>query len=157
MKENQAALITVIGVALDGSELAAATIPLASELSRSLRAPLVLISVVNIDLAERFAGFGRAEGVSLVDSVVAYHDRLVVELRDEGIVARSCVVASSGASTAEDIMEAAEQMDASMLVIGSHGRSGMKRALSGSVAEEMSRSGRLPVLVVRPSDHLVAV
>jgi len=43
----------------------------------------------------------------------------------------------------------AEQMNADLLVIGTHGRRGLNRLLSGSVAEELIRQAGVPVMVVR--------
>jgi len=54
----------------------------------------------------------------------------------------------SGAPAAT-ITEAARQWSADLIVIASHGRSGMRRALFGSVAEGVMRNAPCPVLVVR--------
>lgn len=50
---------------------------------------------------------------------------------------------------ATSIVEAAEDMDADLIVIGSHGRSGVSRILLGSVAETVIRRAPVPVTVVR--------
>jgi nucleotide-binding universal stress UspA family protein len=47
------------------------------------------------------------------------------------------------------ITKAAKDWPADLIVIGSHGRSGMRRALLGSVAEGVMRNAPCPVLVVR--------
>ncbi|MCO4773176.1 MAG: universal stress protein [Deltaproteobacteria bacterium] len=47
------------------------------------------------------------------------------------------------------IVEAANEVDAHMIVMGSHGRTGIKRALMGSVAERTARLSSRPVLVLR--------
>lgn len=43
--------------------------------------------------------------------------------------------------------------DADLLVVGTHGRSGIDRMLVGSVAEQLVRKARCPVLVARPKDY----
>jgi len=49
----------------------------------------------------------------------------------------------------ETIVAAAEKMNADVIVIGTHGHTGVKRALLGSVAERVARHASCPVLVVR--------
>jgi nucleotide-binding universal stress UspA family protein len=48
------------------------------------------------------------------------------------------------------ILETAERMGADVICLASHGRSGIARAALGSVAEEVMRESRRPVLIVRP-------
>lgn len=47
------------------------------------------------------------------------------------------------------ILQAADEWAADIIVVGSHGRSGFKRALLGSVAESLARQSPVPVLLVR--------
>jgi nucleotide-binding universal stress UspA family protein len=54
---------------------------------------------------------------------------------------------------AEQIVQLAADLDADLVVVGTHGRKGMKRALLGSVAADVLRIARCPVFVVRPKDH----
>jgi nucleotide-binding universal stress UspA family protein len=48
----------------------------------------------------------------------------------------------------EEIVKAAESEKADLVVMGTHGRRGMARALLGSVAEHVLRTSKIPVLVV---------
>jgi nucleotide-binding universal stress UspA family protein len=50
----------------------------------------------------------------------------------------------------EQIVQTAEDEKADMIVMGTHGRSGLNRLLMGSVAERVVRSARCPVLTVHP-------
>ncbi|MEK7715145.1 MAG: universal stress protein, partial [candidate division NC10 bacterium] len=49
----------------------------------------------------------------------------------------------------EEIVKAAEKEGADMIVMGTHGRSGLNRLLLGSVAERVIRLAPCPVLTVR--------
>lgn len=49
--------------------------------------------------------------------------------------------------------DTAEEIGADLVVVGSHGRTGLQRALLGSVAERMCRLSPVPVLVVRWKDE----
>jgi nucleotide-binding universal stress UspA family protein len=53
---------------------------------------------------------------------------------------------------ATEIVKAAKEWPADLIVIGSHGRGGMQRALLGSVAEGVMRRAPCPVLVVRAKE-----
>lgn len=53
-----------------------------------------------------------------------------------------------GWSIPEQILTAADRLSADLIIMGTHGRSGLRRALMGSVAEEVLRRSHRPVLVV---------
>jgi len=53
---------------------------------------------------------------------------------------------------APSLHQVAVDVDASMIVVGTHGRRGVGKLLLGSVAEEILRIARLPVLVALPRD-----
>jgi len=50
--------------------------------------------------------------------------------------------------TWQTIVETAEELGAGMIVMGTHGRTGLPRALLGSVAEKVVRSAKCPVVTV---------
>lgn len=54
-----------------------------------------------------------------------------------------------------DIVKYADKMEADMIVIGTHGRTGIKHLLIGSVAERVVRTAACPVLTVRHPDHIL--
>ena len=56
-------------------------------------------------------------------------------------------------SPAAEIVEAAKRVEADVIIISTHGRTGFKHVLLGSVAEHVVRSAPCPVLVVREREH----
>lgn len=54
---------------------------------------------------------------------------------------------------AEQIVQLASDLDADLVVVGTHGHSGLKRLVIGSVAERVVRLARCAVWIVRPKDH----
>jgi nucleotide-binding universal stress UspA family protein len=48
----------------------------------------------------------------------------------------------------QEILTAASELDADLIVVGTHGRRGLNRALLGSVAEKVVRMADVPVLTV---------
>ena len=49
----------------------------------------------------------------------------------------------------EEILDFAEENGNDLIIVGAHGKSGLKRLLIGSVSEKVVRKARVPVLVVR--------
>lgn len=52
-----------------------------------------------------------------------------------------------------EIVKYAEESEADLIVVGTHGRGGLGHLLLGSVAEKVVRRAKCPVLTVRPSGH----
>lgn len=52
---------------------------------------------------------------------------------------------------AAEILRTAREIDCDLLILGTHGRRGLQRALFGSVAEKVVRTAPCPVLTVRPA------
>jgi nucleotide-binding universal stress UspA family protein len=53
---------------------------------------------------------------------------------------------------AQAIHQVAIDVDADMIVVGTHGRKGMEKLMLGSVAEELVRIAHMPLVVARPKD-----
>jgi len=49
----------------------------------------------------------------------------------------------------EEILKLADELEVGMIVIGSHGRKGLERAIFGSVAEKVTRMSKTPILVIK--------
>jgi nucleotide-binding universal stress UspA family protein len=151
MNIEKPAHVTAIAVAIDGSRLSEEALPLAMELARQCQARISLITVLDTQVGERFSEFCRAEDISLVEAVRAYQEPFIEQLREDGLLVAGHVVELRENSSSGTIREVAENLNASMLVIGSHGRSGVKRLALGSTADALTRGGHIPVLVVRPT------
>lgn len=52
-----------------------------------------------------------------------------------------------------EIVSAADELDADLILMSTHGRTGLGRALLGSVAEHVTRYAHCPVLTVREKEH----
>jgi len=76
----------------------------------------------------------------------AYLDKLVARLEERGVTARSILATGPARET---IVAVAAREKASLLVMSSHGRTGLKRWLLGSVAESVARQAPCPVWLVR--------
>jgi nucleotide-binding universal stress UspA family protein len=66
--------------------------------------------------------------------------------KKEGINVKKWIVKGH---PAEEILKLAKEKDADLIVMGSLGRSGIKKILLGSVADKVIRNSNIPVLIVR--------
>lgn len=71
---------------------------------------------------------------------------LLASLRDAGVGGASAVAFGR---TADVILDVARSAAATMIVMGTHGRTGLARATLGSVAEEVMHQAEVPVVTVR--------
>ena len=56
-------------------------------------------------------------------------------------------------AVAEEIVTLADELEVDLIIVGSRGLRGIKRALAGSVSESVFRHARCPVMVVRAKDN----
>ena len=76
-----------------------------------------------------------------------YVDRVVADLRQSGASADGVVIVGSPADT---IIQYATDNGIELIVMSTHGRSGITRFFMGSVAERVTRHSPVPVLTVTP-------
>ena len=69
--------------------------------------------------------------------------------RRNGLAPESVMLESFGGRAADFIVEQAKKWRADLIVLGTHGRRGVKRLVMGSDAEQVVRTTRVPVLLVR--------
>lgn len=138
-----------IVVAVDFSAVTDRVLEQAEFLARALDSRLWLIHVAAPDPA--FVGY-EAGPQTVRDGVAAHiheHHREIQEkadvLRQKGIEATALHVQGP---TVEKILSEAGKLGAELIVMGSHGRGALYRALLGSVSEGVLRGARCPVHIV---------
>jgi nucleotide-binding universal stress UspA family protein len=121
----------------------------AHELAEKSGAELHVLTVAeNADVAARQGGAtGVLEPADASDERWAW----LAELHGETGKVRRIDAVVIGKKTAEKIAEYAQKHDIDLIVMASHGRTGIKHAMLGSVTEKVIRSVHCPVLVLRPS------
>jgi nucleotide-binding universal stress UspA family protein len=138
--------------ATDGSPSAAEAQPKAIELALLLGAPLVVVSVAHFALpAVGYAGYGYSNVVSQLTA--AEHKRLDKLLAEVAETAKAagvrCFTFAADGVVVDEICRIADEQDAQMIVVGSHGWGATRRLLSGSVSTGLIHQAPCPVLVVR--------
>lgn len=77
-----------------------------------------------------------------------------LRLRTQGVKVRTRLLEGR---TEPEILEEVDALDADLIIIGTHGYSGLKRMFLGSTAEQIMREAPCPVLTVCPETEAVAV
>ena len=134
----------------DFSDAAAPAERLAVRLARALGAELVLLHVASENpLWRESVGTAQVRAVFEAQRKWAA-DTLAQRCAAPGVQAVSARwVLKAGVPWQEIVATAAEE-HADMIVMGTHGRSGLDRLLLGSVTERVVRAAPCPVLTVRP-------
>src|SRR5581483_8599878 len=137
-------------VPLDGSAWAESALPLASELGRLLSADLVLVRAAHPphrtpDRPDAFQSQEPGEMAEAEDYLRRTAERLAPEL---GGVEPQAEVRVEEPATA--ILSAAQEFGVALVVMATHGSSGLPGARFGRVAHAVLRHGRAPLLLIRP-------
>ena len=148
-------VVSRIVVPLDGSEISARALPVASEVAKQLEAPVHIVRAVDAATALPMGPgvFGAAPAVDpeVTDQIWQEAETeagstvttAVSRLRAEGVDASGAIVNGSPFFA---ISEATQPGD--LLILTSHGRGGVRRWLLGSVAEKLVREANVPVMLV---------
>lgn len=131
-------------VATDGSKYSQTAIERAIDFASSYGGDLVIISVV--DVPAEFYGEDPEAWDRLVDRARAHLKNAEEQAALAGI--RSTTLIKTGEPW-EEIVKTANSVKAETIVIGSHGKTGLKRLLMGSAAEKVIGHAPCPVLVIK--------
>jgi nucleotide-binding universal stress UspA family protein len=146
-----------IMVPLDGSELAECVMPHVEAITTGCKiTDVVFVRVVNpvklpasVPARGEFR-FTETERQQLYEqhkqAAEAYLKKMVASTRLEGVVLSYEVLEGKVADT---LAQWAEKNGVGLIIIASHGRSGVSRWIMGSVADRIMRSACVPVLMVR--------
>jgi nucleotide-binding universal stress UspA family protein len=143
-----------IVVPLDGSKRAESILPHAESLARCLGARIVLLQVVEPNVAmitpyDMVPYYDPKEAERLLGESRGYLIAKESELRAQGIDVKA-VVESGPVVTV--ILDVAEREQADLIAMASHGRSGLGRVFYGSVAAGILHKADRPLLLIRALD-----
>lgn len=125
----------------------------AQSLSEALGADLVILHVLDLSLA---GVAGLPTELAAMPAVGQLVDRFRVETKAEiaRVAARypraKAIIREGSARTG--ILDAAREVSANLIVMGTHGRTGLAHIFFGSVAEYVVRHSQIPVLTVRQEE-----
>jgi nucleotide-binding universal stress UspA family protein len=138
-------------VAIDGSEFAAHALEVASSLASAVNGQIGLVHVIDPKFvgsetgvpADQIWALRRADGQGLLDraaSAIPGQPHPWKFLRE--------------GTPWKEIVRSAREWPADVIVVGTHGRSGLTRVLFGSTAEGVVRHAQKPVVVVPPASRI---
>lgn len=133
-------------------------VEMAVRLARALDCVVTLLHVVHLPVGVPPAGalpigmIDTETALSVLDNEAGAHlESLAAEFRAQGLPVSHLIRHGEPADT---IMHVAEKVGARHIVMGTHGRRGLERALLGSVAERVVRRAGCPVTIVRTPDEV---
>lgn len=155
---SPAALRTIV-VPLDGSAFAEQALAQAQLLAAEAPTTLVLVAAaplmedVGLAAVGAFSGDMPEQNLAEQARLTQYLKHMVARLTAEGFKVRSRLVVGR---PDDAILQISAEEPADLIVMATHGRSGLLRALLGSVAARVVHKAALPVLLVRPQAQLPA-
>lgn len=144
-------------VPLDGSTRAEQAFSLASCIARYSGGNLLLLRVVNTTTQVRM--FATEPSTMVPDATmepplmeaVAYLAQIAISSELSGLNLSVGIVSGTAA---ECILDVAREQQTDLIVMASHGYTGTKRWMMGSVTQKVARSSSIPVLVVREHGYI---
>ena len=140
-------------VTTDLSDESKSAFPLAKKLAAKFNAQLILLAVIE-DLSQAAMAYAMDFPVmpdadlqrQLIDRV----NKELLETRKENFadMACECLVYEAHAPVHSEIVKIAKEKNADLLILATHGRTGIGRLFIGSVAEKVVREAQCPVLTV---------
>lgn len=147
-------MFSKILVPTDGSEVSVTGALRAVPLAKMASARIVVVFVQDL---YPFTGIGEGSVASFQEYTAAARaqgteaiERIVDAARAAGVAIETLIVEDTQA--ARGIVSAAKSCAADLIVMGSHGRSGVARLVLGSVAAKVLALSSVPVLIIKASD-----
>ncbi len=147
-----------IMVPLDGSKLAECVFPHLETVVKGCKSPEVIIvqavEPLSVPYGREVAKFTSLEQVQAFEThqkveADKYLKEIVARLRKTGVNVRADVIYGKAGEALSDY---ATKSDVDLVIIATHGRSGISRRVWGSVAGRLVHSVSVPVLMVRASE-----
>lgn len=135
-------------VPLDGSKLAEAAIPAAASLAKTLNAPVTLLHIIEKDAPQEIH---KDHHITQADEASAYLQK--VAKRDFPVDTKvdSHVHTAAVKDVAASIVEhAITEFQPDLIVMCTHGNSGVRELLFGSIAQQVVAQGITPLLLIKP-------
>jgi nucleotide-binding universal stress UspA family protein len=136
----------------DFSESSKQAVTCAYELAQTFGAKLILLNVAELPVYPVEVFPPSTEGTTLLDNLEDRARLDLAQLLPKGENARVEVICQAVPGTPYcKIIEVAEAAKVDLIVMATHGRTGLSHLVMGSVAERVVRMARCPVLTMRPT------
>ncbi len=142
-------MFTHLVVPLDGSHLAEAALPVAAYLAVKLDATVTLLHIIERDAPEAVHG---ERHLRTPEEAVAYLDEVARRAFPRAAQVERHVHTTETANVASSIVAHGSELAMDLIIMCSHGRGGLGDWLSGTIAQQVVASGKIPVLLIRPTE-----
>lgn len=139
-------------IPVDESPISYAAVEQALTLAKDLNAEVTIMSAIAVDPFVGVDFYKVAPAVT--DYFMKAEENAQLRLKDiehlfvrDGIQVQSKII--RGVSAADGIISIADEVNADLIVMGSHGRTGFKKVMLGSVAQNVLTLSPIPVLIVK--------
>ena len=139
---------TRVLVPLDGSSAVRAALGPAAEVVAASDGELVLLTVVTHGFERMIEGFAETEHTTAEGAASQYLYRVEQDLVGELDDVRISQVVRTSETPADTILEVAADTGATLIALTSHGYTGFRKLVLGSVTEEIMNRSPIPVLLV---------
>ncbi len=138
-------------IAIDGSSCSMNALEKGIELAKALSANVMLLSVVDMTTMIDTAGVGAVMDTNAEKIFQEEAQKLLKRAMKKYPYAKMTPITEEGIPK-EAINPIAEKHHADLIVMGTHGRTGLEHFFMGSVAEQVIRHAKIPVMVVNSSE-----
>ncbi|EOQ70953.1 universal stress protein [Acinetobacter pittii] len=138
-------------VPIDGSETSMVAMKEAIKLGKALNSKITVVQVMALDpfIADAYVKTGETN--ELIERTRTYLldilEQAKQQFSNEGLTVETKLL--EGFVVHEEIIQAAQDLNADLIVMGSHGRTGVRKLVLGSVAQKVLGESHIPVLIVR--------
>jgi nucleotide-binding universal stress UspA family protein len=135
-------------VPLDGSKLAEAAIPVAASLAQTLHAPVTLLHIIEQDAPQEVH---RDRHITQANEASAYLQEVAKRDFPAKVKVDAHVHTAAVKDVAGSIVEhATREFRLDLIVMCTHGKSGVRELLYGSIAQQVVAQGVTPLLLIKP-------
>ena len=138
-------------VPVDGSETSYAAVAKAAEFAKAFNSKITVVQVLVLDPYIAAAYISASQTNDLIErartSIIDTLAEVKAKFHTDGVEVETKLLEGQVVHT--EIANAARDTKADLIVIGSHGRTGIKKFFLGSVAQSVLGASDIPVLVVR--------
>lgn len=138
-------------VPIDGSETSMVAMNEAIKIGKALNSKITVVQVMALDpiIDDLYVKTGQTN--ELIERTRTYLLDILEQAKQqflqEGLSVETKLL--EGFVVHEEIIQAAQELNADLIVMGSHGRTGVRKLVLGSVAQKVLGESHIPVLIVR--------
>lgn len=138
-------------VPIDGSDTSLAAVDKAAEFAKAFNAKITVVQVMALDpyIAAEYISAAQTNDMierarrAILDDLATAKTKFA----EFGVEVETKLL--EGQVVHRELVQAAQDLAADLIIIGSHGRTGLKKLFLGSVAQNVLNDVQIPVLVVR--------